>query len=125
LKKSVYEYVVTDSKVERSFVEKLDVSDEVVVYSKLPRGFFIPTPVGDYNPDWAIAFRDDITQIKHVYFVAETKGSMSTLQLKGVENAKIECARRFFASLNDKAEHGGVKYDVVDSYDSLLQLVGT
>jgi type III restriction enzyme len=124
LKKSVYEYVVTDSKVERSFVEKLDVSDEVVVYSKLPRGFFIPTPVGDYNPDWAIAFRDDVTQIKHVYFVAETKGSMSTLQLKGVENAKIECARKFFASLNAKAENEAMKYDVVDSYDSLLQLVG-
>jgi len=124
LKKSVYEYVVTDSKVERSFVEKLDVSDEVVVYSKLPRGFFIPTPVGDYNPDWAIAFRDDITQVKHVYFVAETKGSMSTLQLKGVENAKIECARKFFASLNAKAGNYSVEYGVVDSYDSLLQLVG-
>lgn len=123
LKKSVYEYVVTDSKVERSFVEKLDVSDEVVVYSKLPRGFFIPTPVGDYNPDWAIAFRDDTTKIKHVYFVAETKGSMSTLQLKGVENAKIDCAKKFFASLNHKAGHDGVKYDVVDSYDSLLRLV--
>jgi len=124
LKKSVYEYVVTDSKVERSFVEKLDVSDEVVVYSKLPRGFSIPTPVGDYNPDWAIAFRDDTTKIKHVYFVAETKGSMSTLQLKGVENAKIECARKFFASLNDKAKNEGVKYDVVDTYENLLALVG-
>lgn len=124
LKKSVYEYVVTDSKVERSFVEKLDVSKEVVVYSKLPRGFFIPTPVGDYNPDWAIAFRDDVTKIKHVYFVAETKGSMSTLQLKGVEQAKIDCASKFFASLNAKAETDAVKYDVVDSYDSLLQLVG-
>jgi type III restriction enzyme len=123
LKKSVYEYVVTDSKVERSFVERLDVSDEVVVYSKLPRGFFIPTPVGDYNPDWAIAFRDDTTKIKHVYFVAETKGSMSSLQLKGVENAKIECARKFFSSLNAKAEDKAVKYDVVDSYDSLLQLI--
>jgi type III restriction enzyme len=123
LKKSVYEYVVTDSKVERSFVEKLDVSDEVVVYSKLPRGFFIPTPVGDYNPDWAIAFRDDTTKIKHVYFVAETKGSMLTLQLKGVENAKIECARKFFASLNDKSEHDGVRYDVVNDYGTLLQLV--
>ena len=124
LKKSVYEYVVTDSKVERSFVEKLDVSDEVVVYSKLPRGFFIPTPVGDYNPDWAIAFRDDTTKIKHVYFVAETKGSMSTLQLKGVENAKIECARKFFAALNERSVADNVTYDVVDSYDSLLQLVG-
>ena len=122
LKKSVYEYVVTDSKVERSFVENLDVSDEVVVYSKLPRGFLIPTPVGDYNPDWAIAFRDNTTKIKHVYFVAETKGSMSTLQLKGVENAKIECARKFFASLNDKRGNG-VHYDVVTDYAELMQLV--
>ncbi|MEV4902519.1 DEAD/DEAH box helicase family protein [Citricoccus sp. NPDC055426] len=123
LKKSVYEYVVTDSKVERSFVEKLDVSDEVVVYSKLPRGFFIPTPVGNYNPDWAIAFRDDSTKIKHVYFVAETKGSMSSMQLRGVEEAKIECARKFFASLNAKVNQEAVKYDIVDSYDSLIQLV--
>ncbi|WP_238343706.1 restriction endonuclease [Microbacterium sp. RG1] len=122
LKNSVYEYVVTDSKVERSFVEKLDVSDEVVVYSKLPRGFFIPTPVGDYNPDWAIAFRDDDTKIKHVYFVAETKGSLSTLQLKGVENAKIECARKFFAALNAKTDRD-VTYDVVSDYSELMQLV--
>lgn len=123
LKKSVYEYVVTDSKVERAFVERLDVSDEVVVYSKLPRGFFIPTPVGDYNPDWAIAFRDDATKIKHVYFIAETKGSMSSLQLRGIEDAKIECARKFFSSLNDRADHEGVTYDVVKDYDELLQLV--
>lgn len=122
LKKSVYEYVVTDSKVERSFVESLDVSDEVVVYSKLPRGFFIPTPVGDYNPDWAIAFRDDTTNIKHVYFVAETKGSMSTLQLKGVEIAKIECAGKFFACLSGKGDQE-VKYDVVTDYAQLMQLV--
>ena len=121
LKKSVYEYVVTDSKVERSFVEELDASEEVVVYSKLPRGFFIPTPVGDYNPDWAIAFTEGA--VKHVYFVAETKGSMSTLQLKLVEEAKIECARKFFASLSTIAENGSVKYDVVDSFASLLNLV--
>lgn len=119
LKKSIYEYVVTDSKVERSFVNDLDVSDEVVVYTKLPRGFFIPTPVGDYNPDWAIAFRDG--EIKHVYFVAETKGSMSSLQLKGVENAKIECARRFFESVNARADD--VKYDVVSTYSELLAMV--
>ena len=123
LKKSVYEYVVTDSKVERSFVERLDVSDEVVVYSKLPRGFFIPTPVGDYNPDWAIAFRDDTTMIKHLYFVAETKGSMSSLQLRGIEDAKIECARKFFACLNDKADEKVVTYDVVKDFDELLQLI--
>ncbi|KQM39438.1 type III restriction-modification system endonuclease [Microbacterium sp. Leaf203] len=120
LRKSVYEYVVTDSKVERSFVTELDTSDEVVVYSKLPRGFFIPTPVGDYNPDWAIAFREG--SVKHVYFVAETKGSLSTLQLKGVENAKIECARRFFATLNIDSDRE-VTYDVVSDYDQLMQLV--
>ena len=106
LKKHIYDYVVTDSKVERNFVTELDTSTEVVVYAKLPRGFFIPTPVGDYNPDWAIAFKEGT--VKHVYFVAETKGSLSTLQLKGAEEAKIACARRFFASLNGR-NGGGVK----------------
>ncbi|MGB3168878.1 MAG: DEAD/DEAH box helicase family protein [Rhodococcus sp. (in: high G+C Gram-positive bacteria)] len=120
LTKHIYDYVVTDSKVERDFVTELDTSKEVVVYAKLPRGFFIPTPVGDYNPDWAIAFTEGI--VKHVYFVAETKGSLSTLQLKGVENAKIECARKFFASLNAKNRQG-VTYDVVTDYAELMQLV--
>ncbi len=122
LKKSVYEYVVPESDIERSFVEKLDVSDEVVVYSKLPRGFFIPTPVGPYNPDWAIAFREG--KVKHVYFVAETKGAMSPLQLRRIEEAKIECARKFFRSLNEKAGTEHVTYDVVDTFENLLQLVG-
>ena len=80
--------------------------------------------MGDYNPDWAIAFRDDDTQIKHVYFVAETKGSLSTLQLKGVENAKIACARKFFAALNAKTDRD-VTYDVVSDYSELMQLVAT
>jgi type III restriction enzyme len=120
LKKHVYDYVVTDSKVERSFVEDLDTSSEVAVYAKLPRGFFIPTPVGDYNPDWAIAFTED--SVKHIYFVAETKGSLSSLQLKGVENAKIDCAREYFAELSRK-HTGNVVYDVVTSYGDLMQLV--
>jgi type III restriction enzyme len=120
LKKSVYEYVVTDSKVERDFVTDLDTSAEVAVYAKLPCGFFIPTPVGDYNPDWAIAFTEG--SVKHMYFVAETKGSLSTLQLKGVENAKIECARKFFAALSEKNGQD-VKYDVVTDYTELMQLV--
>lgn len=120
LKKHVYDYVVTDSKVERDFVTELDTSTEVEVYAKLPRGFFIPTPVGDYNPDWAIAFTEG--SVKHVYFVAETKGSLSTLQLKGVEDAKIESARKFFAEVNRKFE-GQVKYDVADSYSKLMELV--
>ncbi|SDP10855.1 type III restriction enzyme [Klenkia soli] len=120
LKKHVYDYVVTDSTVERDFVTDLDTSSEVEVYVKLPRGFFIPTPVGDYNPDWAIAFTEG--SVKHVYFVAETKGSLSTLQLKGVENAKIACARKFFDDVNKKFE-GRVKYEVADGYSKLMELV--
>jgi type III restriction enzyme len=120
LKKHVYEYVVTDSQVERAFVTELDASDEVVVYAKLPRGFFISTPVGDYNPDWAIAFNEG--SVKHVFFVAETKGSLSSLQLKGIENAKIQCARKFFSSLGSNGH--SVTYDVVTDYSELMQLVG-
>lgn len=121
LSKHIYDYAVTDSKIERAFIKELDTSTEVAVYAKLPRGFFIPTPVGDYNPDWAIAFKEG--SVKHVYFVAETKGSLSTLQLKGVEDAKIECARKFFASLNKKSGDD-VTYDVVTDYTELMQLVG-
>ena len=120
LTKHIYDYVVTDSKVERDFVTELDTSQEVAVYAKLPRGFFIPTPVGDYNPDWAISFKEGT--VKHIYFVAETKGSLSSLQLKGVEDAKIECARKFFASLNEKNGEN-VKYEVVTDYTELMQLV--
>jgi type III restriction enzyme len=122
LKRHIYDYVVTDSQTERNFVADLDTSEEVVVYAKLPRGFFIPTPVGDYNPDWAVAFREG--SVKHVYFVAETKGSLSSMQLREVEKSKIECARRFFDSLNTKASNEQVKYDVVTDYAELRQLVG-
>ena len=111
---------LTDSKIERDFVTELDTSKEVAVYAKLPRGFFIPTPVGNYNPDWAIAFTEG--SVKHVYFVAETKGSLSTLQLKGVEDAKLECARKFFTALNEKNE-SDVTYGVVTDYAELMQLV--
>ena len=122
LKRHVYDYVVTDSKIERDFVTELDTSQEVVVYAKLPRGFFIPTPVGTYNPDWAIAFKEG--SVKHVYFVAETKGSLSSLQLKGIEEAKIQCARKFFASLSEGSAEN-VKYDVITNYSDLMQVVSS
>ena len=122
LTKHVYDYVVTDSDVETEFVAKLDASTEVAVYAKLPGGFTIPTPVGDYNPDWAIAFDDADTQVRHVYFVAETKGSLSSLQLRGMEDTKIACARRFFAALNAK-DQDAVRYDVVTDYNGLMDLV--
>jgi type III restriction enzyme len=116
-KNHIYDYVFTDSKGEREFVEELDTSAEVTVYAKLPRGFAIPTPVGDYNPDWAIAF--DSGKIKHVYFIAETKGSMSKLDLRPIEESKISCAKKFFAKISDDQ----VKYDMVDSYEKLMSLV--
>jgi type III restriction enzyme len=113
----IYDYVFTDSGNERTFVGELDASSEVVVYAKLPRSFYIPTPVGNYNPDWAIAFQAG--KVKHVYFVAETKGSLSSMDLRKVEEAKIECARKFFAKITSDQ----VKYDVVNSYGKLMELV--
>ena len=122
LKNHIYDYVITDSKVEREFVKELDTSTEVVVYAKLPRGFLIPTPVGDYNPDWAISFKEG--SVKHIYFVAETKGTMSSMELRAIEHTKIECARKFFAEVNRKIDPEHVKYDVVTSYGKLMEIVG-
>ncbi|RNL64527.1 type III restriction-modification system endonuclease [Zhongshania marina] len=122
LRNHIYDYVITDSKVEREFVKELDTSAEVVVYAKLPRGFLIPTPVGDYNPDWAISFKEG--SVKHIYFVAETKGSMSSMELRAIEHTKIECARKFFAEINRKIDPEHVKYDVVTSYGKLMEIVG-
>lgn len=120
-KKNVQDYVFPDGtavkSVERRFAEDLDAADEVVVYAKLPRSFQIPTPVGNYAPDWAIAFRQG--SVKHVFFVAETKGSMSTLDLRPIEQAKIACARKLFNEMGD----ADIRYDVVDSFEKLLGLV--
>lgn len=117
VKKHIYDYVKVDSDIERKFVEELDTDKDVTVYTKLPGGFFIPTPVGDYNPDWAISFKEG--SVKHIYFVAETKGSLSSLNLKGAELSKIECARRFFQELSNAQ----LKYDVVTDYRKLIELV--
>ena len=121
LQKHIYDYVTAQSGVERRFAGALDAEQDVVVYAKLPSGFFIPTPVGAYNPDWAIAFREG--SVKHIYFVAETKGSMSSMALRGVEETKITCARKFFAMLTEKLRDNRVTYDVVDSYDKLMDIV--
>lgn len=121
LQRHIYDYVLTDSKVEREFVKELDTANEVVVYAKLPRGFLIPTPVGDYNPDWAISFKEGV--VKHVYFVAETKGSLSSMDLREIEKTKIQCARKFFDEMNRRYAPENVKYDVVDSFSKLMEVV--
>ena len=115
--KHLFDHIVYDSANEREFARELDASQEVAVYVKLPDGFFISTPLGHYNPDWAIAFKNGT--VKHIYFVAETKGSMDTLELRGIEDAKIHCAREHFKAISEE----NVVYDVVDSYDALLNKV--
>ena len=117
VKKGLYDHVVYDSTNERDFVTDLDTNQNVAVYVKLPDGFYISTPVGHYNPDWAIAFYEGT--VKHIYFIAETKGSMSSMQLRMVEDAKIHCAREHFKAISGD----NVVYDVVDSYTSLLEKV--
>ena len=122
-KHHIYDFVLPDSgsKPERDFAEALESSAEVVVYAKLPRGFLIPTPVGDYNPDWAISFKEG--SVKHIYFVAETKGSMSSMDLREIEKTKIKCARKFFEEMNRRYAPENVKYDVVDSFEKLMEVV--
>ena len=116
-KKHLYDYLVFDSINERDFAMELDMSTDVALYVKLPNGFYISTPVGNYNPDWAIAFYKG--KVKHIYFVAETKGSMSSMQLRLIEESKIHCAREHFKAISSDS----VVYDVVDSYQSLFNMV--
>ena len=119
--KAIQDYIFTDDlsedSVEKRFATDLEEAKEVSVYAKLPKDFCIPTPVGDYSPDWAIAFYEGT--VKHIYFIAETKGSMDSLQLRPVESAKIACAKKLFneISTND------VKYHEVDSYKTLLDIM--
>ena len=116
-KKHLYDHIVYDSSNERKFATDLDTNTDVAVYVKLPDGFYISTPVGRYNPDWAIAFYEG--KVKHIYFVAETKGSMRSMQLRLIEESKIHCAREHFKAISDD----NVMYEVVDSYKTLLEKV--
>ncbi len=119
--KAIQEYVFTDGtaedSVERRFVKALDGSQDVNIYAKLPKGFAIPTPVGHYSPDWAIVFHEG--HIKHIYFVAETKGSMQTMDLRHIEKAKIDCAEKLFCKLSN----GLVKFSGVKNYQDLMDKV--
>ena len=119
--KAIQDYVFTDGSaeksIERRFVEDLDAAQEVCVYAKLPKGFHIPTPVGNYSPDWAIAFYEGT--VKHIFFVAETKGTMDSLNLRPIEQAKISCAKKLFNEMSTS----NVKYHDVDSYQNLLNVM--
>lgn len=121
--KAIQDYVFTDGtaedSVERRFVKSLDGSQDVFIYAKLPRGFSIPTPVGHYSPDWAIVFHEGA--VRHIYFIAETKGTMDSLNLRPIEKAKIDCAKKLFTTLSN----GMVTYDHVDDFQQLLNKVMT
>ena len=121
--KHVLDYVVTDSSIERTFAELLDGAKEVLVYAKLPDRFQIPTPFGGYNPDWAIAFEQNA--VKHLYFVAETKGSSQESSLRVSEKNKIDSAKKFFATLNSQwqTDIEKVHYGVVNGFDELYRLI--
>ena len=118
--KSLYDLVVVDSEgVEKHFAEALETHDEVAVYTKLPRDFYINTPMGKYNPDWAVAFNEGT--VKHIYFIAETKGNeWQRSQLRGAEEAKLECAARHFEAIS---QSGNVVYGVAKDYKTLYDKV--
>lgn len=117
-KKNIQRFVFPDSDGERKFAEDMDAAAEVAVYAKLPRTFQIPTPVGNYAPDWAIAFKEG--SVRHIFFIAETKGTMDTMELSGVENAKIACAKKLFNEMST----GDVRYHNVATYEDLLEVMG-
>jgi len=118
--KHILDYVFTDSKGERKFAKDLDDADEVCVYARLPRTFKIPTPVGGYAPDWAVAFYDNMG-VKHIFFIAETKGSLLSMDLKGAELTKIECAKKLFNEIStDK-----VRYHEVTDYQNMLDEINS
>lgn len=121
--KAIQDYVFTDGTAEKSvehrFAQALDAALEVCVYAKLPKGFHIPTPVGNYSPDWAIAFYEGT--VKHIFFIAETKGSMESLDLRPIEKAKTDCAKKLFNEISGS----NVRYSVVDSYQRLLNIMNT
>ncbi len=115
--KAIQDYIFTDGtadeSIEKRFAKGLEAATEVNIYAKLPKGFSIPTPVGNYTPDWAIVFYEG--KVKHIYFIAETKGSLSSMDLRPIENAKIDCAKKLFEHLSN----GDVKFEHVNSYEEL------
>lgn len=117
LSKHITPYVAYDSNGERDFANSLQSATEVLIFAKLPRKFKIPTPVGYYAPDWAIVFEDGT--VRHVFFVAETKGSLDKMELRGVELAKTECAKRLFNSISSNT----TRYGVVDKFENLFNII--
>ena len=121
--KAIQDYVFTggtaEDSIEKKFATSLEEAEEVCVYAKLPKGFHIPTPMGNYSPDWAIAFNEGT--VKHIFFIAETKGTMESLNLRPIEQAKIRCAKKLFNEISTES----VRYEAVNDYQNLLQVMNS
>jgi type III restriction enzyme len=117
LKKHIYDYLTTDSKTENTFAKQLEDATEVTVYAKLPKSFYVTTPIANYSPDWAIVF--DKEQVRHIYFVAETKGSESDMELREIEKLKLHCASKHFQEISGVEVH----FAKISTYEKLLEIV--
>ncbi len=114
--KSVYDHVVYDSDVEEEFARSFELSDDVKVYAKLPGWFRIDTPLGSYNPDWAVLVEMDGQE--RLYFVVESKGSLFSDALRPAEQAKIDCGREHFKALGTEA-----RFTVANNYDTFSEQI--
>ena len=120
-KKSVYEQVIHESDTEARFADQLEKNTAVKVYAKLPGWFMVPTPLGSYNPDWAVLIESD--EGERLYFVVETKASTLVEDLRGTENAKIQCGKAHFKAL--QRGETPAQYEVATSVDELLASIGS
>ncbi len=114
--KSVYEQVVYDSDVEYQFARQFEASGQVKVYAKLPDWFTIPTPLGNYNPDWAVLVELDGRE--KLYFVVESKGSMSAEAIRPIEQDKIDCGKKHFEALDT-----GVGFTKADTFENFMRAI--
>ncbi|MGL5590840.1 MAG: DEAD/DEAH box helicase family protein [Metamycoplasmataceae bacterium] len=113
--KSIYNHIIYDSNVEKKWARNLELNNDVIFYTKLPKWFKIPTPLGSYNPDWAILLKDESKQTK-LYFVVETKGSKNIDNLRVSEFQKIECGKKHFVALENE-----VKFEVQDEFETFIE----
>jgi type III restriction enzyme len=118
-KRSVYEQVIFQSDTERTFADDLEKNEAIKVYAKLPGWFRVPTPLGPYNPDWAVLVEKDGAE--RLYFVVETKSSLFTDDLRDKESAKIECGKAHFKAL--EVREAPAQYIVARSVDDVLSSV--
>ena len=112
--KSVYDHTIYDSDNEQQFAERFESNDNIKLYTKLPDWFKIPTPIGSYNPDWAVLVEEE--NVLKLYFILETKANILAEALRDTEKAKIKCGKKHFEALGNE-----VKFKEVDDFDNFIE----